>query len=126
LTAVSERKPIILHVSTREMLRPLRDQVLRVNGFEVESTAEPEDALIKLRRRDYDLVLIDVEGEGQIPKAESLCSAVKTEKPNQMVGFVCNYRVAILTDCPDEIIRSEFNPEAFVLGVRDMLEQASK
>jgi hypothetical protein len=30
--------------------------------------------------------------------------------------------VAIVSDCPDEIIRAEFNPEALVRGVQQMLE----
>jgi len=29
--------------------------------------------------------------------------------------------VALMTDCPDEILRTEFNPEAFVQGVTDMV-----
>jgi len=39
------------------------------------------------------------------------------------VAFVCNWRVAILTDCPDEIVRTEFNPDAFVRGVRETVEK---
>ena len=41
--------------------------------------------------------------------------------PAQHVAFVCNYRVAIESDCPDEIIRAEFNPEALVRGVQQAL-----
>ncbi len=41
----------------------------------------------------------------------------------QHVAFVCNYRVAIDSDCPDEIIRAEFNPEALVQGVQNALEK---
>jgi hypothetical protein len=38
------------------------------------------------------------------------------------VAFVCNWRVAIETDCPDEIVRTEFDPDAFVGGVREIIE----
>ena len=68
--------------------------------------------------RPYDLVLIDVEGEPGIPEAELLCSEIKSAQHTQKVAFVCNWRVANLTDCPDEILRTEFDPEAFVEGVR--------
>lgn len=68
--------------------------------------------------RHYDLVLIDVEGEQGIGEAEQLCSEIKTAQHTQKVAFVCNWRVASLTDCPDEIVRTEFDPEAFVAGVR--------
>jgi DNA-binding response OmpR family regulator len=114
-------KPSILHVCQREMVRPLRDQVLRISGFEVDSTLEHAEACFMFGRRSYNLVLIDVEGEGSIQGAETLCSEIKTARPDQVVAFVCNWRVAVLTDCPDEIVRTEFNPEAFVAGVRKIV-----
>ena len=115
----------ILHVCNREMLRPLRDEVLRVNGYQVESTTEAEAARKRLAQKDFDLLMIDLESEQRIPEAESLCADVKTANPKQLVAFVCNYRVALQTDCPDDIIRSEFNPQAFVNGVRSLLDGAS-
>ncbi len=118
------KTPTILHVCNREMLRPLRDEILRVNGYQVESTLEAQSARKKLAQKNFDLVMIDLENEQRIPEAEALCADVKTAKPEQLVAFVCNYRVALQTDCPDEIIRSEFNPEAFVKGVRSVLDSA--
>jgi DNA-binding response OmpR family regulator len=111
----------ILHICRREMLRPLRDQILRLSGYQVDSTLSPTEALTIFQSAIYDLVLVDVEGESGIHDAETLCSDVKTAKPHQLVAFVCNWRVAILTDCPDEILRTEFDPKAFVEGVRTML-----
>jgi DNA-binding response OmpR family regulator len=115
-------QPAVLHVSKREELLPLRDQVLRVSGYQVDSTLSMDQALSMFSARAYDLVLVDVEGEQAIPDAEQLCSAIKSAKPEQLVAFVCNWRVAILTDCPDDIVRTEFNPIAFVAGVRKVLE----
>ena len=112
----------ILHICHREMLRPLRDEVLRISGFHVDSTLKATEAMPIFTSRLYDLVLIDVEGERGIPYAEQLCSEIKTAKPEQLVAFTCNWRVAILTDCPDEIVRSEFDPAAFVAGVRKVLD----
>jgi DNA-binding response OmpR family regulator len=114
--------PTILHICNRDMLRPLRDEVLRVNGYQVESTPETAAARKKLAQKRFDLVMIDLENEQRIPEAEEFCAEVKTANPSQLVAFVCNYRVALQTDCPDEVIRSEFNPEAFVKGVRSLLE----
>ena len=71
--------------------------------------------------RQYDLVLIDVEGELGIKDAEHLCSEIKTAQHGQLIAFVCNWRVAIQTDCPGEIVRTEFDPAAFVDGVRDIV-----
>jgi CheY-like chemotaxis protein len=111
----------LLHVCGREVLRPLRDQILRLSGYNVESTTDPKDALRRFQSGNYDLVLIDIEGECSIPDAEALCSEVKTKRPHQPVAFVCNWRVAPRSDCPDHIVRTEFDPEAFVKGVEQVL-----
>lgn len=116
-------EPAILHICRREMLRPLRDQILRISGFHVDSTLDSAGALSLYSTRPYDLVLVDVEGETGIEEAEYICSAVKTVQQTQKVAFVCNWRVATLTDCPDEILRTEFNPGAFVKGVRGIVKQ---
>ncbi len=123
----SEPRKFILHICKREVLRPIRDEILRLSGFSVASTCDLNDALTLFRVQpvDLDLVLIDVEGEEGIHLAETLCSEIKTEHPGQLVAFVCNWRVAILTDCPDEILRTEFDPGAFVAGVRHILDSAS-
>jgi DNA-binding response OmpR family regulator len=116
--------PTILHVCRRELLCPVQDEVLRVSGFHVDSTLKADDAAQMFAARPYDLVLIDVEGERGIPEAEHLCSAIKATKQEQLVAFACNWRVAVLTDCPDDVVRSEFDPAAFVAGVRKVLEKA--
>jgi len=114
-------KSAILHICKREMLRPLRDEILRLSGFHVDSTMQASEALVMFRSRSYDLVLVDVEGDAGITEAEHLCSEIKTAHHGQMVAFVCNWRVAFLTDCPDEILRTEFDPVSFVGGVRGMV-----
>jgi hypothetical protein len=117
----SDNKRSILHVCTRETIRPLRDRVLTLSGFHVDSTLSHTEALSMFWSRHYDLVLVDVEGEEGIPHAEHLCSEIKTAQPGQLVAFVCNWRVAIMTDCPDEILRTEFDPAAFAQGVREIV-----
>jgi DNA-binding response OmpR family regulator len=119
-----EEKPSILHVCRREILRPIRDEILRLSGFEVESTCNRPEALQMFHRRPFSLVLVDVEGEDAVETAEELCADVRTIHPGQVVAFVCNWRVAFVSDCPDQVLRTEFDPEAFVAGVREMLEPA--
>lgn len=118
-------KPVLLHVCTRDTIRPLRDHVLRMNGIEVYSTLTHEDGLSQFVHRNYDLVLIDVEGDSGVDGAERLCSEIKTVRPAQRVAFVCNWRVANLTDCPDDIVRTEFDPQAFADGVTAILPESS-
>ncbi len=114
-------KPHILHVCRREVLRPLRDEIMRLSGFAVESTGEHDQALALFQAGTFALVLIDVSGEEGIPLAEKLCEEIKTAHPGQLVAFACNWRVAILTDCPDHILRTEFDPAAFAAGVKKIL-----
>ncbi len=122
-SSAAPEKKAILHICAREMLRPLRDQILRISGFDVDSTLDAQEGLSLFWGRQYDLVLIDVEGEHTVADAEQLCASVKTANPEQLVAFVCNWRVAVLTDCPDEILRTEFDPRRFVTGVRQIVHQ---
>ena len=114
----------IYHVSGREKIKELRDEILRLHGFEVSSTVLYGQALEEISREPYDLVLIDVDGEKRVETAQDLCNAIKKALPEQHVAFVCNYRVGIESDCPDDIIRAEFNPEAMVSGVQHALGMA--
>jgi DNA-binding NtrC family response regulator len=116
----NERKRIF-HVSSRLNIMGLRDEILRMQGFEVDSTVYSQQTATEAAEKDYDLVLIDVEADVRVKSAQKLCDEIKKVHPLQHVAFVCNYRVAIDSDCPDEIIRAEFNPEALIRGVQDAL-----
>jgi CheY-like chemotaxis protein len=120
---VTQQNKSILHIGSRELIIRLRDQILRLHGYEVVSTLLLEEGPRLFKQRPFDLVLVDVEGQGRVPQAERLCEEIRTMAPEQKVGFACNYLVSIESDCPDEIIQAEFNPAAFVEGVRKLLEQ---
>jgi CheY-like chemotaxis protein len=119
----------IFHVSSRQNVMALRDRILRMHGFEVDSTVFTRDTLYtqetaeQVSWKDYDLVLIDVEADVKVQSAQELCDEIKKESPGQHIAFVCNYRVNIESDCPDEIIRAEFDPKAFVKGVEHALDK---
>ena len=104
------------------MLLELRTRILTTHGYEVVPTKNEQEAHSIFEREPFNLLLIDVEGDGQIPIAQGLCEGVKEVNPQQKVAFVCNYRVSLDSDCPDEIIRSDFNPAALVAGVEQMLK----
>jgi DNA-binding NtrC family response regulator len=116
-------KKRIFHVSSRVNIMGLRDEILRMHGFDVDSTVYSRQAAEGVAEKDYDLVLIDVEADVRVQSAQELCDEIKKVHPLQHVAFVCNYRVAIDSECPDEIIRAEFNPEALVRGVQNALEK---
>lgn len=120
-TPVTTGRPRIFHISNREMIQKLRDEILRLHGFEVQSTLSLHQALEDVPNGRYDLVLIDVEGDSRVAQAEQLCDEIKKRVPDQQVAYVCNYRVAIDSDCPDEVIRAEFNPEGLVRSVQQVI-----
>ncbi len=119
---MTQENKCILHFGSRQLIIELRDQILRLQGYEVVSSLALDQGVPLFQQRPYDLVLIDVEGQGRVPQAEHLCSEIRTLRPEQKVGFVCNYLVSIESDCPDEIIHAEFNPAAFVEGVQQLLK----
>jgi hypothetical protein len=101
----------------------LRDEILRMHGFFVQSTIYYAQVIDEIVRVSYDLVLIDVESDVRVKSAQDLCDKIKKAAPGQHVAFVCNYRVGIESDCPDEIIRTEFNPRVLVSGIQETLEK---
>jgi DNA-binding NtrC family response regulator len=113
--------PSILHVSSRDLIRVLRDEILRLQGYHVTSTLSIEEAEALYKQSSFDLVIVDVEGDGRIPLAEKLCDDIRKMNPDQKIAFICNYRVSKTSDCPNEIIHSEFNPKALVEGIKDAL-----
>ncbi len=112
----------VLHLGSRELIIQLRDEILRLQGYEVVSSPALDQGVSLFKQHPCDLVLIDVEGQGRVPQAEHLCEEIRTLHPEQKIGFVCNYLVSIESDCPDEIIQAEFNPAAFVEGVKQLLQ----
>ena len=113
----------IFHISSRENIKSLRDEILRMHGFDVNSALFSAHAADQVACKNYDLVLIDVEADAKVQSAQELCDEIRKAQPEQHVAFVCNYRVSIESDCPDEIIRAEFNPEALVRGVKNALDK---
>lgn len=104
------------------MLLGLRDSILKLRGFDVISTVSIQEALDLFHQHLFDLVLIDVEGNGRVPVAERLCEEIKAIHPDQKIAFVCNYRVSRNSECPDEVIRSDFNPDGLMKGVQELIQ----
>src|SRR5215469_7926313 len=115
----------ILHICSRDVILGLRDHIFRMHGYEVDSTASLDEGRNLALAKEYSLVIVDVEGDGRIPSAERLCTEIKQHRPGQEVVFICNYRVSVHTDCPNDIIRAEFNPQAMIDGVKAVLEGKS-
>ena len=101
---------------------PLRDHALRNAGYAVESFADSKGALTRACSAHFDMVIVDVESDAQIAGAEEICEHLRKATPSAIIAFACNWQVSHTSHCPDEVIRTEFNPDAFVSGVRQMLK----
>jgi hypothetical protein len=77
-----DNKRSILHICNREVLRPLRDQILRISGFHVDSSLSHSEGLSLFWARQYDLVLIDVEGESGIHDGSNSAPRSRPRSPN--------------------------------------------
>jgi DNA-binding NtrC family response regulator len=118
---VTTGPPTILHVCGRELICELRDRILTLQGYSVVSTLSITEAEEIFAKSRFDLVLVDVEGDGRVSAAEKLCEDVKKKDREQKIAFICNYRVGKESDCPDEIIHSDFNPDVMVQSVKEIL-----
>jgi len=107
----SNGKKRIFHVSSRANIMGLRDEILRMHGFDVDSTVFSRQAADEVAEKDYDLVLIDVEADVRVQSAQELCDEIKKVHPLQHVAFVCNYRVAIDSDCPTRLSAQNSTPK---------------
>ena len=125
MTQVASRPKKVLLIDRDARLGHVRCLVLQSQGYEATCVTDASTVLNSWISKTYDLVLVDVEGVSGIADAEHLCSEIKTAQPGQRVAFVCNWRVAIATDCPDDILRTEFDPTAFVEGVKDIFGSKS-
>jgi CheY-like chemotaxis protein len=121
-TAMSSPKTRILHLCAREHLLPLRDHALRNAGYEVDSVGDSNTALTRACSTHFEMVIIDVESDAQMARAEAFCEHIRKALPNIVVAFACNWQVSHNSQCPDEVIHTEFNPDAFVSGIRQMLK----
>jgi CheY-like chemotaxis protein len=81
----------IFHVSSQKNIMELRDEILRMHGYYVQSTVYSAKAIDEILRTAYDLVLIDVESDVRVKSAQDLCDTIKKAAPGQHVAFVCNY-----------------------------------
>jgi DNA-binding NtrC family response regulator len=117
----SDGRARIFHISNREQIKELRNRILRLHGFEVESMVFSTEAVEEVAEKEYDLVLIDVETNARMQNAQELCDSMKKLVPKLRVAFVCNHVVSIQSGCPDGIIHATFDPQALVRGVTEAL-----
>lgn len=105
-------------------LRKSRDAIMRFHGYDVISAGSHAGAAVEATNGGYNLVLVDATGSGGVAAAQRLCDEIKRLSPGQHVAYVCNHLVYVESTCPNEVIQTEFDPEAFVRSVQSAMEDA--
>ena len=110
----------ILLVDGEGGLQRLRAMLLSGRGFDAELAKSLEDGFQKIRQRQYQLVVVDVKHYAQA--ALDFCEEVKRECPDLKVALMADHTIYFPANtCPDEIIRKQDGPEAFLNQVEGML-----
>jgi DNA-binding response OmpR family regulator len=115
----------VLVVDDEERIRSLVGTYLRAEGFEVDEAATGEDALVKLRRRLPDLVILDVRLPGRDgfevlrelrrdSEVYVIMLTARTEEADKLVG---------LTVGADDYITKPFSPRELVARVKAVLRR---
>jgi DNA-binding response OmpR family regulator len=115
----------VLVVDDEERIRSLVGTYLRAEGFEVDEAATGEDALVKLRHRQPDLVILDVRLPGRDgfevlrelrrdSEVYVIMLTARTEEADKLVG---------LTVGADDYITKPFSPRELVARVKAVLRR---
>jgi DNA-binding response OmpR family regulator len=115
----------VLVVDDEERIRSLVSTYLRAEGFEVDEAATGEDALVELRRRPPDLVILDIRLPGmdgfevlrELRRGSEvyvIMLTARTEESDKLVG---------LTVGADDYITKPFSPRELVARVKVVLRR---
>ncbi len=129
---MADTKKKILIIEDDSYIRELYEEVLKDEGFEVESAIDGEAGLTKIRQGGYDLILLDM----MLPKVDGLgvLRSVKNEPPivkNGPIILVTNLahdpvlKMAEDLGVKHAIIKSEINPGELVEKIKDYLSNPS-
>ena len=79
----------VLVVDDEEILRTLMESVLSLEGFAVDTSASAEDAMIRLARSEYDLVIADNSMPGM--QGLDLLAEIRRTRPELPVVIMTAY-----------------------------------
>jgi DNA-binding NtrC family response regulator len=72
-------QPLVMVVDDEEKVRKYLSRLLENRGFEVDTAADGDAALVMLARRDFDIILLDVLMPG--PDGIAVLKEIKKRKP---------------------------------------------
>jgi CheY-like chemotaxis protein len=113
------RNQRLLVVGRDALLRKLRAEILKTQGYSVFPATDYADALTRCKPGAYDAVLVS--GEPDEQEALDFCAEVRGVNPNQIVIVITRPHVYIPGDsCPDEVVENG-RPTALIASVEAAL-----
>ena len=114
---MNPRNPVILCVDDEPVNCELLENVLVANGYEVISASNGKDALLKIKTREIDLVLLDV----MMPELNGfeVCREIKESKEFMNIPVIM---ITALSEKGDRIKGIEAGAEEFLLKPFDKTE----
>lgn len=121
-------KPRVLLVEDEEILKEVYQEALSSDGMEVEYAKEGDEALAKMKKGGYHLVLLDV----MLPNKDGIQIVKELQKkppikPNKKIVFMTNLAQENLLNetkeygVSDVLIKSDFTPDSFLAKVKSLL-----
>ena len=118
----------LLVVEDEAFLRDLYIEILSAEGYQVDSAVDGQDALEKIRKGGYDLVLLDI----VLPKMDGIeiLKEIKKnppEQPNGAIVMLTNLgQEAVISEgvslgVRGHIIKSDYTPEQLINEVKQIL-----
>lgn len=86
----------ILVVEDEEYIRDLYVQILQKEGYLVDSASDGEEAYVKISKKEYDLILLDI----ILPKIDGLQVLEKLKKESKKISAP----VVLLTNLSQEVV----------------------
>jgi DNA-binding response OmpR family regulator len=116
-------RQVVLIVEDEANARALLRLHLESHGFQVDEVLDGEDALVRLRSRPYDLVVLDV----LLPKVDgvSVCRAVRAAGPNRSTPILM---VTARADEADKVVGLESGADDYLakpFGIQEFLARVN-
>lgn len=124
--------PKILVAEDDFYLRDLYAELLKTEGFEVETAADGPEAFIKLKEGGFDLVLLDI----MLPKIDGLqllkkLKADPPQKENKVVVFLTNVgkdeaiKEGFKLGAAGYLLKGQLTPDQVITEVKNYLSKVS-
>jgi ActR/RegA family two-component response regulator len=116
---MSFRRQHIVLIQDDPYLVETRSALLKSRGYSVEAVHSVKEARTKCREFKCDFVIVDARRVHN--SAMEVREEIKQHNPSVSVVLMTGYHVYFHTECPDDVIGQEEEPEGFVTKIENLL-----